>query len=281
MNVIDFRFRPHTKEILEGFFKVFGSFIQQDQGLTQEEYMSKAQSIEMIADDLRAHHMLKAIIAGRDIETTFDVPSNNDQIRDFCQSNPDIFVGFAGIDPHKGKKAIKEIYQRVREQGFSGVAIDPMHARIPSDDEKYLPIYEACCDLCVPVIITSGPSRLIKGTVMKHGAPCYIDHVADLFPDLRIVVSHGGWPFVNEMIGVVFRHEHVYMELSEYERFPGASLYVEAANSLIGDKILFASAHPGVDYKDAIELYQKLPFSSEIRENIMWKNAAKVLNLKE
>lgn len=277
MNVIDFRFRPNTKEILEGFFQVFGSFIQEDKGLTEEQYMAGAEPIDVIAKNLQEHSVIKAVIAGRDIETTYPVQSNNDQIQTFCQSQPDLFVGFAGVDPHKGQLALQEIDERVCQQGFRGIAIDPMHARIPSDDYKYLPIYEKCCELNIPVIITGGPSRLIAGTIIEHGAPRYIDHVADLFPKLKIVVSHGGWPFVNEMIGVVFRHENVYMELSEYETFPQSNLYVEAANTIIGDKILFASAHPGVHYLDAIALYDRLPFKESVKEKIMWKNAERLL----
>lgn len=279
MNVIDFRFRPHTTEILKGFFQVFGDFIQQDKGLTEAQYMAGAQTLDQIAADLRANHMLKAVIAGRDVETTYPVASNNEQIKEFCQQQPDLFAGFAGIDPHKGRLALDEMEQRVKQDGFQGIAIDPMHARIAADDTAYQPIYQECCELDIPVIITSGPSRLISGVVMGHAAPRFIDRVADQFPDLKIVVSHGGWPFVNEMIGVVYRHRNVYMELSEYETFPQSNLYVEAANTIIGDKILFASAHPGVSYLDAIHLYEQLPFKDDVRENILWKNAARLLKI--
>lgn len=279
MNIIDFRYRPNTREILEGFFDVFGAFIQQDKGLTHDEYLAGAQTLDTIAEELKAGHMLRAVICGRDIETTFDVRSNNDQIAAFCAAHPELFVGFCGIDPHKGRLAVEEINTRVRKQGFCGVALDPMHARIPADDAKYLPIYETCAALDIPVVITGGPSRLIQGTVIEHGAPRYIDHVADLFPTLKIVISHGCWPFVTEAIGVVFRHENVFMELSEYETFPQANLYVEAANTIIGDKILFASAHPGVDWRDAVQLYEELPFHDKVREKVLWKNAAHVLGL--
>jgi len=45
------------------------------------------------------------------------------------------------------------------------------------------------------------------------------------------------------------------------------------------EKILFASAHPFFHYSDGIALYQKLPFQENVRENIFWKNAAKLLKL--
>lgn len=43
---------------------------------------------------------------------------------------------------------------------------------------------------------------------------------------------------MNEAITVAERNRNVYMELSEYERHPGAEAYVQAANTIIPDKIL-------------------------------------------
>ncbi len=51
-------------------------------------------------------------------------------------------------------------------------------------------------------------------------APRYIDFVARDFPELKIVISHGGYPWVNEAIIVAQRNRNVYIELSEYEFSP-------------------------------------------------------------
>lgn len=37
---------------------------------------------------------------------------------------------------------------------------------------------------------------------------------------------------------------------------------------MIGDKVIFASAHPFLDFKGQIALYRKLPFSPQALENI-------------
>ena len=81
------------------------------------------------------------------------------------------------------------------------------------------------------------------------------------------------------MICLAFRHRNVYMESSEYETFPMSNFYIEAANTIIPDKVLFASAHPGVHYADALKLYEQLPFKPDVLENILWKNGAKLLGL--
>lgn len=48
---------------------------------------------------------------------------------------------------------------------------------------------------------------------------------------------------------------------------------------MIGDKVIFASAHPFIEQADAIEIYKKLNISEEVREKVMYKTAAKILGL--
>ena len=55
--------------------------------------------------------------------------------------------------------------------------------------------------------------------------------------------------------------------------------YIQAANTMISDKILYASAHPFVDFRKALETYQKLDFRPEVRQKIMHDNAAGLLGL--
>ncbi len=71
-----------------------------------------------------------------------------------------------------------------------------------------------------PLIITTGPATLVPKAIIDHVAPRYIDIVARDFPELKIVVSHGGYPWVNEMINVAQRNANVYLDLSEYEHSP-------------------------------------------------------------
>ena len=276
MKVIDFRFRPNTQATIDGFknstmFK--GMFEKID--LT----LMKAQTVPEVVEDLKKHGIAKAVITGRDCESTYDAGSNNAGVIDFVKSFPEIFLGFVGLDPHKGMKAVDELRRSIEEIGMHGASIDPYLAHIPANHAKYYPLYARCCELGVPMVISTGPASLVPDAVMEHAAPRYIDSVARDFPDLKIVISHGGYPWVNEAIIVAERNRNVYMELSEYERHPGAEAYVQAANTIIPDKILFASAHPGVDFRQAMNLYNELPFAADVRENIMYNNAAKVLGL--
>jgi hypothetical protein len=276
MNIIDFRFRPNTAETISGIqnSKMF-------KGLCEHIDFSKMkpQTVPEVVADLNRYNVVKAVITGRDCETTYGSKSNNDSVIEFVKAFPDKFIGFVGCDPHKGMKAIEELKASVNDLGMRGAAVDPYLAQIYANDAKYYPIYSKCCELDVPIVFTTGPATLVPNAIIDHVAPRYIDIAARDFPELKIIISHGGYPWVNEAVIVAERNRNVYIDLSEYEFSPMSEAYVQAANTMISDKILYASAHPFVDFRQALETYQKLDFKPEVRQKIMYDNAAKLLGL--
>lgn len=277
MKIIDFRFRPSTPDAVKGMLNRQGVFWPMMELFNYPD-RAKPEPIEKIVADMDKAGVVKGIVTGRDAETTYGLASSNAGILKLMAEWPDKFIGFAGLDPHKGISAVREL-ANLYKKGMKGAAIDPYLARIPADHRLYYPIYAKCCELEIPIVITTGPATLVAGAVMDDAHPRHIDQVAADFPDLRIVMSHGGYPYVNEAIMVVHRHRHVYMDLAEYEVSPFAEEYVKAANTLIGNKILFASAAPFMDFQEQIALYEKLPFKPEVLEDIMYENARKLLRL--
>ena len=278
MRIIDFRFRPNTPETLTGIanspmFKGLCELIKFPS--------MPPQSLAEVVEELDRHHVVKAVITGRDCETTYGAKSNNQSVLDFVHAYPDKFIGFAGVDPHKGMRAIRDLMHAVLDNGMKGAAIDPYLAQIYVNDAKYYPTYAKCCELDIPIIITTGPATLVPKAIIDHVAPRYIDFVARDFPELKIVVSHGGYPWVNEMINIAQRNANVYLDLSEYEHSPLSEAYLQAANTMISDKVLYASAHPFVDFRTSLKLYEKLPLRDDVREKVMYANAARLLKLPE
>lgn len=276
MKVIDFRFRPNTPEVIDGI-----SNSSMFAGLCAAINFKDRpkQSLEEIVKDLDKRDVEIAVITGRDCETTYNVPANNKSVLDFCAAYPKKFIGFYGLDPHKGMDAVRELEHAVKKLGMKGAAVDPYLAKIYPNDAKYYPIYAKCCELNIPVIFTTGPATLVDGAVMDHVAPRYIDFVARDFPELRIVISHGGYPWVNEAIFVTQRNANVFLEVSEFELSPQSEAYLQAAESIIPDQFIFASAHPFVEQQKALEIYKNLPFSKKVRKKVMYKNACRLLGL--
>ncbi len=270
MKIIDFRFRPNTKAILDGIknssmFKATCEAIGFDKRV--------AQTLPEVVADLDRRGVELCVVSGRDCETTYGFPANNNSVLEFCKAYPNKFVGFWGIDPHKGMAAVREVEHVIKDLGMRGIATDP-----PSD-ARYYPIYAKCVELGVPVFVTTAPPPQVPRAIMDYIDPRQIDVVARDFPELVLIMSHGGYPFVNEAIFACMRNANVYMDLSEYELAPMAEVYVDAINKMIGDKVIFASAHPFIEQAEAIRIYNSLSISEETREKIMYKNAARILGL--
>lgn len=279
MKVIDFRFRPSTPDAVKGMLSKGGVFSPMFEYFNYKD-RAKPEPIEDIVEHMKESNVVKGCVIGRDAETTYGLKSSNPGILELMKQYPDRFIGFAGADPLKGMEAVAEIHNRVTKDGFRGAAIDPYLARIPADHARFYPIYSKCCELDIPIVITTGPATLVKNAVMEDASPAHIDRVACDFPDLKIIISHGGYPYVNEVIMVVQRNRNVYMDLAEYEEQPFSEKYFEAANTIIGDKILFASAAPFMDFQEQIAMYRnRLPIRPEVLEDIMYNNAARLLGL--
>lgn len=277
MKIIDFRFRPSTPEAVNGMLNKNGAFWPMMEIFNYPE-RAKPEPIEKIIEQMNQAGVVKGVVTGRDAATTYGMQSSNAGILELMAKWPDKFIGFAGLDPHQGMNAVYELNE-MHKKGMQGAAIDPYLAKIPADHRLYYPIYAKCCELDIPIVITTGPATLVKGAVMEDSHPKHIDRVACDFPDLKIVMSHGGYPYVNEAIMVTHRNRNVYMDLAEYELAPFADEYIKAANTLIGNKILFASAAPFMDFQEQIKLYEDLPFKQEVLQNIMYNNASKLLKL--
>ena len=78
-------------------------------------------------------------------------------------------------------------------------------APIAFDDRLLLPVYEAPQDWPTPVFLMTGPAT----PDLAFNDPSATVRVARQFPQLSIVVHHGAWPRVDEIVGVAFRCENV------------------------------------------------------------------------
>ena len=279
MPIIDFRFRPHTPDAVAGInasHPVYGAMFT----LFGVPERLRGESLADIAAMLRGLGVVRAVVTGRDVETTFPMASGNDGVLALMDAVPDLFIGFAGLDPHKGMAAVREFRTRIA-QGMRGASIDPYLAKIPADHARFYPLYAACCEMDVPMVVTTGAATRIPGVVMDDAHPRHLDRVATDFPELKLVLSHGGYPFVAETLMLAQRHANVYLELSEYERMPFSEAYYTAANAFLQDRVLFASAHPFIDVREQVTIYAHLPFSDEVRPKVMHDNAARLLGLNE
>ena len=272
MALIDFRARPNTAEYMKMYLGPSSESTWRKFGVPPPPSVS----LEEFGVNLRKHGIDRAVFLGRQRidEGVMTRGVTNDYVAQCVSRLPDQLIGMAGIDPTAGDSAVAELERAITALGLRGVSIDPDAKGIYPDDVVMDPIYAKAGELDVPVVITCGP------LVGRWADVDAIDRAAERHPGTTIVCSHGGWPQVTEFIALAYRRDNVYIELSIYEFLPGGEPLVQAANGLIRDRMLYASAFP-FNALDTIDRFRQLPFTPEALEALTFINAARILGLDE
>jgi predicted TIM-barrel fold metal-dependent hydrolase len=278
--IIDLRSRP---SFLHDFYgktpgtKAYDTarWLNRRTGSKDDEHFARSKTIEAFVQEVRDAGIDKAVIVGRD---TPALTHTNDEIHALVRGHGEL-LGIGSVNAQlQGPKAIThEIERAVRQLGLVGVNIEPGFGApaLKPDHPVLFPVYEACQALGVPVFLMSGPTS----PALEFTDPAAIGHVAATFPDLSIVVFHGAWPYVNEIIGVAFKHPNVFVVPDMYIFLPGGGLYVEAGNGFLRDQLLFGTSYPFRAMKQTVDDFQKLGWKDEVLDGILYANAERVLGL--
>lgn len=236
---------------------------------------------------LDAADVQTACLFTHDDETTTGVtPDPPDALAAVCAAHPDRYLGFIGVDPHKGAEAVATLDRAVTELGYRGAVTAPFRSGIYANDPLWRPIYEACIRHDIPVWIHTS-NNWSREHAMDFGRPLYLDKVAVRYPDLKIIAGHGGWPWVQEMVAVAWRHPNVYIDPSahNYRYFtrPGSGWepLLHFGNTTIKHKVVFGSEWLllGTPLPGVVESVRALPLKDDVKDLWLYENAARLLNL--
>jgi predicted TIM-barrel fold metal-dependent hydrolase len=232
-----------------------------------------------------AEGITHAVIPTEDNRTTLGTRVTPETLAEFCSVDPERLIGFTGADPRRGMDAVRDLERSIKELGLRGLNIGQFWQEMFPDDRLYYPLYAKCVELGVPVIL-HGSQNLSLEVSSDYSHPRHIERVATDFPELRIIVTHGGWPWVNELVSLVWRRPNVYVDTAaqrpKYIGMPdtGWGPLLHFGNSVIQDRVLFASRWPLLPFKQTIDEIKELPLKPEVQEKWLWRNAAGLLNLK-
>ncbi|OHC51058.1 MAG: amidohydrolase, partial [Pseudomonadales bacterium RIFCSPLOWO2_02_FULL_63_210] len=140
---------------------------------------------------------------------------SNDEIAEYTRAYPERFVGVATVDLSKPLAAVRELERAVVELGCKALRIVPWLWKLPPNHRLYYPLYVKCIELDIPFCTQVGHTGPLMPSETGRPVP-YLDEVALDFPELRIVAGHIGHPWTDEMIGVAWKHDNVYIDTSAY-----------------------------------------------------------------
>jgi predicted TIM-barrel fold metal-dependent hydrolase len=255
-----------------------------------QPYLPKIRKLTMSVDDfvknLDSMGVEKAVIFNLDEETSSGIAGlSNDYYAEIVRTHPEKFIGFAGIDPLKKVKAIKEI-RRSYDLGLRGIAVRPFMCGLPPHHAKMYPIYSACVELDIPIWLHL--SINYSTNTMEVERPIYLDVVAQDYPELKIIAGHGGWPWINEIVAVAWKNPNIYIDIASYlpkyiaTKGSGWEPLLHFGNNVLQDKILFGSTwlFMGMSIKQLAEEVIKLPLKEGVKRKWLYENAARLFDIK-
>ncbi len=156
--------------------------------------------------------------------------------------------------------------------GARGLKVHPIHGFFYANDERLYPVYERCRKEGLVVMFHAGTS-LFTGCKMRYADPYTFDDVINDFPDLKIVLCHGGrafWFHIAEFLAKKF--ENVYIDVSGLP--PGKLLEYFPSMRKFSSKFLFGSDFPGVPgIRKNYDILASLIADEEAMHNIGFRNA--------
>jgi predicted TIM-barrel fold metal-dependent hydrolase len=242
------------------------------------------ESVDLLFDEMDLANITWGVVMGRAAAGNLGGVDNKAIIR-AVESWPDRFVAFLGVDLENIDRSLAEARELMDHPGVKGLSIEPGSAATPrwSDDKSLMPIYETCLDRGVPVSISlSGLLSALGGHDITWSNPVSIQRVAMAMPDLKIVVSHAGWPYTREMVTIALICKNIYVSPDLYTataHMPWRQDYVDGANLALADRTLFGTAYPTKTHIDSVRDFMEMGWREEIVDHILYDNAAKLLGL--
>ena len=222
---------------------------------------------------------------------------DDEDVSRFCKAEPDRLIGFASIHPNQYRPDLK-VEWAVEKLNLKGIKIYP-HSGFYPNDPRLDRVYQKCVDLGIPAMIHTG-IKALRTQQIKYNNPLYVDDVATNFPDLDVVMCHGGFPWSDEFLVVAYSNPNVWVDITALDimersmKRPGlAENTVRELVDLVGaDRLLWGSEGPYMllplfgqhgpeNYAKSMNfLVKRFDFLSEKdKADILGENAKRLLKL--
>ena len=202
----------------------------------------------------------------------------NDYVAEYCGAAPDRLIPMGGVLPRAAGEAAAEV-RRAAALGVRGLKVHPPHMGFAANAyldglDSLRAVYEEAQRLRLPVMIHTGTS-IFPGARSRLGEPMTVDDVAVDFPELTVILAHGGRPlWMEQAFFLVRRFPNVHMDVSGIPPRAVPRYFPRLAE--VADKVLYGSdwPSPGVRSMRAnAEEFQALPFAADALAKMLEGNA--------
>ena len=159
--------------------------------------------------------------------------------------NPTRFKLMANLNPHLHYPLVDELRRQI-SLGAVGLKLHPVHGSFAPNDRMLYPAYAFCEMESFPVVFHCGTS-VFAGSTNRYADPSLIEDVARDFPDITIVLAHGGrgWWYDAAAFMTMMR-ENVWIEVSGLPPKKLPEYYSNFDFERLARRMIFGTDWPGV-----------------------------------
>ncbi|MCL0101495.1 amidohydrolase family protein [Dehalococcoidia bacterium] len=191
---------------------------------------------------------------------------------------PARLYGKLTVDPHEGMEAVKKIQDCAGGNPLvKALNINPFAVQRPPNDKIYYPIYTKAIEMGLPITMTVGlPGPRVPGEIQN---PIYLDEPLWFFPDLKIVMMHGGEPWEAMCVKLMLKWPNLYYMTSGFapKHYPKDVMYY--ANTRGNDKVMYSGYYPGLPYERLRDELPLLDLRKHVWPKFLRENAIRVFDL--
>ncbi len=207
------------------------------------------------------------------------VPSDNPDVAlAAVESFPERFVGALRVNPHAGMDEVRKLEKLVKEHpGIKAAKVSAHTIQKPYNDKIYYPIYAKCIELDIPITANVGiPGPRVPGAAQD---PLALDEVCWFFPELKVIMTHGGEPWQFMCVKLMLKWPNLYYMTSAFAPSHYPPEIVQFMNTRGADKVMFASDYPLVPFDRCMKEVRDLPLRDNVWSKFLRENAIRVFKL--
>jgi uncharacterized protein len=204
-------------------------------------------------------------------------PDNDTSVR-ALRDHPDRFLGSYEVDPNQGVTGIRALRAAVSDLGVRAATAFTAGTfpQVPLDAPAWYPLYAACVELGLPLFVTVG----IPGPRVPFAPQDVrrLDQVCYDFPDLVVVMRHGGEPWADLAVKLMLKWPGLHYSTSAFAPRYYPPAVIDYANTRGTTKVCFAGYFPmGLSYETIFEQLPAVPFREHVWPQFLRANALRLL----
>mgnify|MGYP002630036761 CR=1 FL=1 len=180
-------------------------------------------------------------------------PEENTHVLELAGKH-DAIIPLGGVNLNHGIKAALQEIVRLKSAGVAAIDFSFL-SRKDVNAREFYPLYAYCELKQIPVIIHSAV-HYSRDISMWKAQPQYFDEIAVDFPELKIIMSHGGNGFGPATLAIAQRHPNLYLEFSALRPKYMAPEFIQAANTYLKHRCIFGTDYPLTNFEQQIEHWQ-------------------------